>query len=133
MVVFSRINTIGAAIFVLIIFSSCVQAAEGATYAVVPYVNPPVTGTISGIVGAGGNMGAMSWGMMFLFSDGSMSNLYMYLGFIIIGLSMLTVFVIIPGHQGLVFNPKDYTGAEPEAVQSPEVKAAPRVTCEIIV
>ena len=29
-----------------------VQAAEGSTYGIVPYVNPPVTGSIAGVVGA---------------------------------------------------------------------------------
>eukprot|EP00957_Ditylum_brightwellii_P201953 15327940-Ditylum_brightwellii.AAC.1 len=34
-------------------------AAEGTSYGIVPYVNPPCTGSIAGIVGAGGNTGAV--------------------------------------------------------------------------
>jgi NNP family nitrate/nitrite transporter-like MFS transporter len=45
-------------IMFLIAFSLAVQMAEGATFAVVPFINRKAIGSISGIVGAGGNVGA---------------------------------------------------------------------------
>ena len=45
-------------IFFLIAFSLTVQMAEGATFSVVPFINKKAIGSISGIVGAGGNVGA---------------------------------------------------------------------------
>lgn len=39
-------------------FSLTVQMAEGATFSVVPFINKKAIGSISGIVGAGGNVGA---------------------------------------------------------------------------
>lgn len=42
----------------LICFSLSVQMAEGATFSVVPFINKKAIGSISGIVGAGGNVGA---------------------------------------------------------------------------
>lgn len=45
-------------IMFLIGFSLSVQMAEGATFAVVPFINRKAIGSISGIVGAGGNVGA---------------------------------------------------------------------------
>merc|ERR1712100_778211 len=57
--VFANTSSLGAAIAVMVFFSAFVQAAEGSTYGIVPYVNPPATGSISGIVGAGGNCGAV--------------------------------------------------------------------------
>ncbi|MGY5352742.1 MFS transporter [Wenyingzhuangia sp. IMCC45533] len=50
-------NFIVAFIF-LICFSLSVQMAEGATFSVVPFINKKAIGSISGIVGAGGNVGA---------------------------------------------------------------------------
>lgn len=45
-------------IVLLVAFSLTVQMAEGATFSVVPFVNRKAIGSISGIVGAGGNFGA---------------------------------------------------------------------------
>ncbi len=42
----------------LILFSLSVQMAEGATFSVVPFINKKAIGVVSGIVGAGGNVGA---------------------------------------------------------------------------
>eukprot|EP01083_Nonionella_stella_P099137 278762_1 len=53
------INHLGYTIATLISFSLCVQAAEGATFAIVPFVQTKAIGAVAGIVGAGGNMGAM--------------------------------------------------------------------------
>jgi len=63
--VFANTPSLGSAIAVMVFFSLCVQAAEGTSFAIVPYVDPPSTGSISGIVGAGGNVGAVLFGLGF--------------------------------------------------------------------
>lgn len=55
---FSNINILAVAIAFLVAFSLTVQMAEGATFSVVPFINKKAIGFISGIVGAGGNVGA---------------------------------------------------------------------------
>jgi NNP family nitrate/nitrite transporter-like MFS transporter len=55
---FSSITFLPVAIVFLIGFSLSVQMAEGATFSVVPFINKKAIGSISGIVGAGGNVGA---------------------------------------------------------------------------
>ena len=55
---FSMTTSIAVGILFLIAFSLTVQMAEGATFSVVPFVNKKAIGSISGIVGAGGNVGA---------------------------------------------------------------------------
>ena len=47
------------ALIVLIFFSLFVQMAEGTSYGIVPFMNPPQLACISALVGAGGNLGAV--------------------------------------------------------------------------
>ena len=65
LMLFSQIQLLPLAIAAMIVFSLFVQMAEGATYAVVPFVNKKAIGTVSGIVGAGGNTGAVLAGFLF--------------------------------------------------------------------
>ncbi|MEX2511428.1 MAG: MFS transporter [Cyclobacteriaceae bacterium] len=65
LILFSQMAVLSMAIFTMIIFSLFVQMSEGATYSVVPFVNKKAIGTVSGIVGAGGNAGAVMAGFLF--------------------------------------------------------------------
>ncbi|MBU2995838.1 MFS transporter [Cellulophaga baltica] len=56
--VFSTTTSLVVGMIFLILFSLSVQMAEGATFSVVPFINKKAIGSISGIVGAGGNVGA---------------------------------------------------------------------------
>ena len=49
----------------MILFSLCVQMSEGATFSVVPFINKKALGAVAGIVGAGGNAGAVAAGFLF--------------------------------------------------------------------
>ena len=62
---FQSTDELWLAILVMVFFSITNQAASGATYGIVPYVDPTTTGSISGIVGAGGNIGAVGFGLTF--------------------------------------------------------------------
>ncbi|MFC4097196.1 MFS transporter [Euzebyella saccharophila] len=56
--IFSMATSLTIGLVFLIAFSLTVQMAEGATFSVVPFINKKAIGSISGIVGAGGNVGA---------------------------------------------------------------------------
>ena len=71
LMLFSQQTVLPMAIATLILFSLCVQMSEGATYSVVPFINKKALGSVAGIVGAGGNAGAVAAG--FLFKSASMS------------------------------------------------------------
>ena len=87
------------------------KASEGSTYAIVPYVNPAATGAVTGVVGAGGNMGAVCWGMIFLFSGMDASDCFMTIGCIVIGVSMLSPLIMVKGPYGGIFcNPRQNEG-----------------------
>lgn len=84
----------------MVLFSSVVQAAEGSTYGIVPYVNPPVTGSIAGVVGAGGNLGAVGFGLGFRQLD--TLTAFRLMGGTIIASGFFTLLVSIKGHAGLL-------------------------------
>ena len=62
---FSQMTAIATALPALILFSLFVQMSEGATYSVVPFVNKKALGAVAGVVGAGGNAGAVAAGFLF--------------------------------------------------------------------
>ena len=80
LVAFSQISVLWLAIPVLIAFSLFVQMSEGATFAIVPYVNKRALGSVSGIVGAGGNFGAMLAGFLFKYGTEYFAQAYLILG-----------------------------------------------------
>ena len=65
LMLFSQQEVLPLAIATLILFSLCVQMSEGATYSVVPFINKRALGAVAGIVGAGGNAGAVAAGFLF--------------------------------------------------------------------
>jgi NNP family nitrate/nitrite transporter-like MFS transporter len=56
--IFSQTTVLSLGIMFLVALWLTVQMAEGATFSVVPFINKKGVGAISGIVGAGGNVGA---------------------------------------------------------------------------
>jgi NNP family nitrate/nitrite transporter-like MFS transporter len=65
LMMFSQATTLTLAIPLMITFAMFVKMSNGATYAVVPFINRRALGAVSGIVGAGGNMGAVALGFLF--------------------------------------------------------------------
>lgn len=65
LIIFSQAGTVAAAIATLLPMSILVMMAEGATYSVVPFVNRKALGSVAGLVGAGGNLGAVCAGFLF--------------------------------------------------------------------
>lgn len=99
--IFANTRSLGGAIFVMVIFSLFVQAAEGSTYGIVPYVDPPATGAISGVVGAGGNTGAVGFGLGF--RQLSYNKAFIIMGCTILASGILSVLISIPGHSALLW------------------------------
>eukprot|EP00752_Nemacystus_decipiens_P012572 g11133.t1 len=95
---FTYMNTLGAAIPILICFSVGVQMSEGTSYGIVPYIVPDATGAVSGIVGAGGNFGAVMWGLIFRLAGRSERAVFRIIAACVIGLSCLTPLLKIRGY-----------------------------------
>lgn len=120
-VTFAYITNLGAAIAVLVFFSIFVQMAEGSSYGIVPYIDPPFTGSISGIIGAGGNVG--SFAFSFCFRQMSFKNAYITMGFIILSSSVLSVFVRIKGHPVLLCNKREPDTSNEKAEEDTDLSA----------
>ncbi len=80
LMLFSKMTVLALAIPTLILFSLFVQMSEGATFAVVPFVNRRALGSVAGIVGAGGNVGAVMGGFLFKNPELSWSTALFMLG-----------------------------------------------------
>src|SRR6185369_5222042 len=65
LMLFSQMRGLYTAIPALMLCGLFVHMAAGATFAVVPFVNRTALGSIAGIVGAGGNAGAVLSGLLF--------------------------------------------------------------------
>lgn len=93
---FSQINILSLAIINLIVFSLFVQMSEGATFSVVPFVNKKALGVVSGIVGAGGNFGAVMAGFLFKSESLPYSQALFYLGIAVTAISFLAYLIKLP-------------------------------------
>lgn len=62
---FAQARSLYSAVPALLTVALFVQMAAGATYAVVPFINTKALGSVAGIVGAGGNLGAVGAGLLF--------------------------------------------------------------------
>jgi MFS transporter, NNP family, nitrate/nitrite transporter len=96
LVIFSRMEVLPMAVGAMILFSLCVQMAEGATYSVVPFINRRALGAVSGIVGAGGNVGAVLYAQFMLHSGAALEDCFFYFGFAVVAMGMLGLKIRFP-------------------------------------
>jgi len=61
---FARTQTVGLAVTAMIVFGLFTHMACGATYALVPFIDRKSLGGVAGIIGAGGNVGAVAAGFL---------------------------------------------------------------------
>jgi MFS transporter, NNP family, nitrate/nitrite transporter len=80
LMIFSRMNVLPMAVGMMIVFSLFVQMAEGATYSVVPFINKKSLGAVAGIVGAGGNVGAVFYAQYMLRTGTPLEDCFMIFG-----------------------------------------------------
>jgi MFS transporter, NNP family, nitrate/nitrite transporter len=61
---FSQVNVVWLAILAMTVFGLFTHMACGATYALVPFIDRGALGGVAGIIGAGGNVGAVAAGFL---------------------------------------------------------------------
>jgi NNP family nitrate/nitrite transporter-like MFS transporter len=93
---FSRARALSVAIPLLVLFGLFVKMSNGATYAVVPFVNRRVMGAVAGIVGAGGNAGAVLAGFLLKAEGLNWHSALFLLGALVTTCSFLSFAVALP-------------------------------------
>lgn len=88
MVLFSRLAVLGPATAAFLLFGLFVCMACGVTYALVPFIRPRAVGSVSGIVGAGGNLGAVLAALLFKSESLSGASAFLILGSIVAVISL---------------------------------------------
>jgi MFS transporter, NNP family, nitrate/nitrite transporter len=114
LLLFAQAGTLFFAIASMLTFALFLKMANGATYGIVPFVNEKNVGLISGIVGAGGNLGGMMFGFLFKSQTITYAQAFTYIGYTIIAVS------------AVVFVTRFYTAkaAAEEIALEPEVAVA---------
>lgn len=84
LVLFSRMGQLAVAVATMILFSLFVQMSEGATFGIVPFINRKALGAVAGVVGAGGNAGAVAAGFLFRSPALTTQQGLLYLGLAVI-------------------------------------------------
>ncbi|MFZ5978660.1 MAG: NarK family nitrate/nitrite MFS transporter [Hydrotalea sp. AMD] len=88
-IIFAHAGTLFFAIISMLSFALFLKMANGATYGIVPFVNEKNVGLISGIVGAGGNVGGMLFGFLFKSTNISYVQAFTYIGYMVITVAVV--------------------------------------------
>jgi len=112
-------NTLGLTMIVMILFSLCVQAAEGLHFGIVPYVSRPALGVVSGMVGAGGNFGGVMGSKYIVNAFIPLDNGFINLGIVIIVGSLSMFGLYFPEHGGMLFKKGGLGSYDPQLIKPP--------------
>ena len=92
LMLFSQMHVLFLAVPTLLLFSLFTQMSEGATFSVVPFISRKSLGAVAGVVGAGGNVGAVTAGFLFK-GDLDWHTAYLILGALVTIASFLALLV----------------------------------------
>lgn len=112
-IVFSKIDLLIWSVATMLLFALFVKMSNGACYSVVPFINKKSLGLVAGIVGAGGNVGAIIMGFVFKMEGYTYQSALFLIGVFIIIIS-LSAFFIVP-----LFRNKPAEEVEPVYVKVP--------------
>ena len=89
LIAFAGAGSFIMAIVFMLSFGLFLKMANGATYGLVPFVNEKNVGLVSGIVGAGGNLGGMCFGFLFKSEWISYRQAFTWIGISVILISLI--------------------------------------------
>lgn len=107
---FAHAGQIGAALVAMLAFGLFTHMACGATYALVPFIDRKALGGVAGIVGAGGNVGAVAAGFL-MKGVGDIAQTFWLLGLVVTVSALCALAVRFDVRHGLVEPEAAATGA----------------------
>jgi NNP family nitrate/nitrite transporter-like MFS transporter len=96
LIVFSRVDTLPLAVVTLVVFGLFTHMSAGASYAVVPFLRRDAVGAVAGIIGAGGNIGAVAAGFLFRSEVRPVETTLLLLGIAVAACAALVLLVRFP-------------------------------------
>ena len=90
LMLFSASATLIGSIVLMLVFALFLKMSNGATYAVVPFINKRAIGMVSGVVGAGGNVGAVLAGLLFKSEELSYRESLFIIGVAVVFVSVIS-------------------------------------------
>lgn len=91
LILFAQAGSLVMAIVSMLSFALFLKMSNGATYGIVPFINQKNVGMVSGIVGAGGNLGGMLFGFLFKSESITYVQAFTYIGFCVILISLVVL------------------------------------------
>jgi NNP family nitrate/nitrite transporter-like MFS transporter len=89
LLLFASAGNLMTAIAFMLLFALFLKMSNGATYGIVPFINSQNVGLVSGIVGAGGNLGGMLFGFLFKSNTITYVQAFTYIGYAIIVVAII--------------------------------------------
>jgi NNP family nitrate/nitrite transporter-like MFS transporter len=96
LMLFSQMDHLVTAVAAMVVFSLFVKMSQGATFGVVPFVDKAALGSVAGIVGAGGNAGAVAFGFLFRLEQVSTEQVFLVMGAVVTVCSLAALTVRFP-------------------------------------
>lgn len=90
LIVFAHSEVLAQAVGWMLVFGFFLKLANGVVYGIVPFVHPGSMGRIGGLVGAGGNLGGLTFGFLF-----RSTSLHYVQAFGLIGLAAAAVGILV--------------------------------------
>lgn len=90
LMLFSSSASLVWSIVLMLFFALFLKMSNGATYAVVPFINQRAIGMVAGIVGAGGNVGAVLAGFLFKSEDLSYRESLFIIGIAVVATALVS-------------------------------------------
>lgn len=116
-------NTLASAIAWLVGLASIGQMAMASTFGIIPYIDPRCTGTIAGLVGAGGNVGGVLLSNNFrrLESEAESFTIMAYSCFFA---ALITPLLVVYGYRGILWG--EEASSSPATLLTPAARIAKR-------